>query len=158
MLVDIFTQLQPTLLSRNQTQVCIGKGGRDFNLCVKFPDLTVLVLNSSSKKRHCAIRSNKTRLSCPFADSIYHFLRHKATQSTEGAGWVRVCRRGVHGILLSPFPGTFLGSRDSPALYLKLRPWPHWHWALCPQTPSTYPGVLGVCLCLTPPCSSLPCG
>lgn len=119
MSVGIFTRLQPTLLSRNQTQVCIGKGGRDFNFCVKFPDLTVLALNSSSKKRHSAIRSNKTRLSCPFADSLYHFLRHKATQSTEGAGWVRVCRRGVHGIPIFPFPGTLLGSRDSPALYLK---------------------------------------
>lgn len=158
MSVGIFTRLQPTLLSRNQTQVCIGKGGRDFNFCVKFPDLTVLVLNSSSKKRHSAIRSNKTRLSCPFADSLYHSLRHKATQSTEGAGWVRVCRRGVHGIPIFPFPGTLLGSRDSPALYLKLSPWSHWHWALCPQIPSTYPGVLGVSLCLTPPCSSLPCG
>lgn len=114
MLVGIFTQLQPTLVSRNQTQVCIGKGGRDFNFCVKFPDLTVLALNSSSKKRHCAIRSNKTSPSCPFADSLYHFLRHKATQSTEGAGWVRVCRRGVHGIPPLPLSWNLFAEQRLP--------------------------------------------
>lgn len=157
MSVGIFTRLQPTLLSRNQTQVCIGKGGRDFNFCVKFPDLTVLAQTHLLKKRHSAIRSNKTRLSCPFADSLTTLLGIRLHRAQREQGGVRVCRRGVHGIPIFPFSWNFIGEQRLPCTVPKTVPGPI---GTGPYALKFHPPTLVFLesLCLTPPCSSLPCG